>query len=589
MSLFYFLLVYVNCVVQVQDSLYATVTILPVTDTLTIDARNDYVRQALFLNPADTTLFLFAEKTVQYAHKLAYEKGVLLAYERMGLVQQYSYSNPFKALECYHKALSIIEKNKKLIDYKVGILGNIATIYYEQEEYLKALSIFKDLLQNSKTIELRSLANIANIYGSLQKQDSAIYYYKEALKHPQLAENVMYEANLWSNISLMYQQNNSLQEAIEAIEKSLDLIDAHNIEFVRPTAYTNAAMVYLAQKDYSNARKYALEALQFSENSGNLFMQKSAWGTLADVYEAEHDDSKSLEAYKKYTVYKDSLNNQNRRVEINRQQMEFDFEKKEALGKVEIKRLSTIKQATLIGAIGLLLVSFIGFMMYKRKQDAVSKQKEAEFNVLVSDTELKALRAQMNPHFVFNSLNSIGDYILKNDTDKAQEYLIQFAQLMRMVLENSEQKEIVLSEELKFIELYLQVESKRLPNRFTYTITVMDGLETENILIPPLLLQPFIENSIWHGFNSIATTGQILIVIKKENDMLLCSIEDNGIGRNSKTSENSQKKSFGIAITENRLNILNQKKKSKGKLRITDTKNHSGTYVEVSLPLEFYF
>ena len=387
----------------------------------------------------------------------------------------------------------------------------------------------------------------------------------------------------------MYQQNNSLQEAIEAIEKSLDLIDAHNIEFVRPTAYTNAAMVYLAQKDYSNARKYALEALQFSENSGNLFMQKSAWGTLADVYEAEHDDSKSLEAYKKYTVYKDSLNNQNRRVEINRQQMEFDFEKKEALGKVEIKRLSTIKQATLIGAIGLLLVSFIGFMMHKRKQDAVSKQKEAEFNVLVSDTELKALRAQMNPHFVFNSLNSIGDYILKNDTDKAQEYLIQFAQLMRMVLENSEQKEIVLSEELKFIELYLQVESKRLPNRFTYTITVMDGLETENILIPPLLLQPFIENSIWHGFNSIATTGQILIVIKKENDMLLCSIEDNGIGRNSKTSENSQKKSFGIAITENRLNILNQKKKSKGKLRITDTKNHSGTYVEVSLPLEFYF
>ena len=138
----------------------------------------------------------------------------------------------------------------------MGILGNIATIYYEQEEYLKALSIFKDLLQNSKTIELRSLANIANIYGSLQKQDSAIYYYKEALKHPQLAENVMYEANLWSNISLMYQQNNSLQEAIEAIEKSLDLIDAHNIEFVRPTAYTNAAMVYLAQKDYSNARKY---------------------------------------------------------------------------------------------------------------------------------------------------------------------------------------------------------------------------------------------------------------------------------------------------------------------------------------------
>ncbi|WP_111307490.1 tetratricopeptide repeat-containing sensor histidine kinase [Confluentibacter sediminis] len=585
----YFLLMCANCYTQTHDSLYHKLIKLPPNDTVTINARNDYIKQALFSNPADTTLFQFTEETLKLANKLSYKKGILLAYERMGLLQQYSFSNPFKALEFYHKALGIIENNRSLNVFKGGVLGNIAIIYYEQEEYQKALTIFNDILHTSKTTELRSLANIANIYGSLQKQDSAIYYYKKALNHPQLEGNVMYEANLWSNMSLMYQQSNNLKEAKRAIEKSLQLIDAHKIEFVRPTAYTNAAMVYLANKEYDQAKKYALEALQFSQDLGNLFMQKSAWGTLADVYEAEKDYLKSLDAYKKYAVFKDSLNNQNRRVEINRQQMQFDFEKKEALGKMELNRQSTIKRATVIGASGFVLISFIGFIMYKRRRDAVGKQKEAEFNALVSETELKALRAQMNPHFIFNSLNSIGDYILKHDKDKAQEYLIQFAQLMRMVLENSEQEQVLLSEELKFMELYLQVESKRLPNRFTYSIILMDNLDSENILVPPLLLQPFIENSIWHGFNTENTKGHILITIKKEKDMLLCSVDDNGTGRNLNSTRKDQNKSFGIAITENRLKILNQRKLKKGKLCIIEKPNHSGTYIEISLPLEFCF
>ena len=585
---FLFLLLHLHGYSQIEDSLYYKLLKLPSHDTVTINARNNYVKQALFSNPADTTLFQFAEQTLNFANKLSFKKGVLLSYERMGLVQQYSLSNPFKALEFYHKALGVIQNNRNLITYREGILGNIATIYYEQEEYQKALTIFKDILNTSKTAELRSLANIANIYGSIQKQDSAIYYYKKALNHPQLKGNAMYEANLWSNISLMYQQRYELKEAIGAIEKSLGLIDSQKIEFVRPTAYTNAAMVYLANKDYNKAKKYALEALKFSQDLGNLFMQKSAWGTLSDVYEAENDYPKSLEAFKKYTVLKDSLNNQNRRVEISRQEMQFDFDKKEALAKIELNRQSTIKKATVIGASGLVLVSFIGFMMYKRRRDAIGKQKEAEFNVLVYETELKALRAQMNPHFVFNSLNSIGDYILKNDQDKAQEYVIQFAQLMRMVLENSEQEQVLLSEELKFIGLYLQVESKRLPNRFTYSIVLMDDLDAENILVPPLLLQPFIENSIWHGFKFKNTKGHISVTIKKENDMLLCSVDDNGAGRNISSAEKDQKKSFGIAITENRLKILNQRKLAQGKLCVIDKQNHSGTFIEISLPLEFY-
>src|SRR5690606_28415117 len=146
----------------------------------------------------------------------------------------------------------------------------------------------------------------------------------------------------------------------------------------------------------------------------------------------------------------------------------------------------------------------------------------------------KALRSQMNPHFIFNSLNSIGDYILKNDTATAQDYLARFAKLMRMVLENSEHTEIPLSDDLSFIELYLQVESKRLPGRFSYSIHVEDGLDTENTMVPPLLLQPFIENSIWHGFRTIRSGGYNDVEIKTVNNILVCCLEDDGSVRNTR-------------------------------------------------------
>lgn len=569
---------------KILDSIYKLIQSKPVIDTTTINLRNDFTKQSLFANPADSTLLDFAQFTLEEAKKIKYYKGIVLAYERLALVHQYSFSNPFKAIELYHLALGIIEENKTLEAYKWGILGNIATIYYEQEEFYKALNIFKEILQNNNQMELRSIANIANIYGSLGMRDSSIYYYNKALNHPQLSGNFMYEANLLSNISLVYQQNGNINKALESIEKSLKLIDSFNIEFVRPTAYTNAAMVYLSNEKYVKAKQYALEGLELSENSGNLFMRKSAWGTLADLYEAQEDYVEALNAYKKYAVLKDSLNNQNRRVEINRKQMEFEFNIKQTLANVELQRQKTIKKVTVFAGAILLLTSFIGFILYKRKQEAVSKQKEAEFSALVSDTELKALRAQMNPHFIFNSLNSIGDYFTKNDNKKAQEYLIQFAKLMRMVLENSEQNEISLSDDLKFIELYLQVETKRLPGKFDFSIDVSEVLDTDNIIVPPLLLQPFIENSIWHGFKNKDEKGHISIEIKKANGFLLCVVEDNGNGRNQAMSI---KKSFGIGITENRLNILNQKNKNNGKLNIIDKPNKKGVRVELSLPLEY--
>lgn len=561
----------------------------PVTDTLIIDRRNDYVKQALFSDLSDSTLTDYTEQTLEIAERSGYTKGIFMAHERLALIDQYSFSNPYKALYHYQKALGVADSHPHLVPLTWGVYGNIGTLYYELEEYGKALQYFKKVMDNNRDLEMTAMANIANVYGSWNRSDSAIYYYQKALDHPQLKGNFTYEANLLSNLSLVYQQEGRLDEAIRSIEKGLALIDTYHIEFVRPTAYANAAMVYLANKQYETARKYALEALQLSESATNLFMQRSAWGSLADIYERERNYPLALDAYKNYLGLKDSLNNQNRRVTIDRMRMEFDFNQREALANAEIERQATLKKAMVVGGGGLLFAALIGFVFYKRKRDAISRQNEAEFRMLVSDTELKALRAQMNPHFIFNSLSSIGDYILKNDTESAYNYLVKFAGLMRTVLENSEQAQIPLSEELKFIELYLQVESKRLPDKFSYSVNVQKDLDMDNILVPPLMLQPFLENSIWHGFKSKEGGGHIFIDFNVESGMLLCSVDDNGSGRTTENSLSNSHKSFGIAITENRLKILGHQKEVQSKLRIIDKENPSGVRVEISLPLEMAF
>lgn len=571
------------------DSLSRLIEAREIPDTTSVDLRNLYAKKALFAQPSDSGLLDFGQKTLELAKILDYGKGILMAHERLALIHQYSFSNPYKAQEAYHSALSVMEGDSSLKASGWSIYGGIGTLYYEQEEYDKALDYFKRVLANDSTLELTATANMANIYGSLGQLDSAIYYYNRALKLEMTKENPTYRANLYSNLALIYGQAGKKDSALASAKKSLALIGEYGIEFVRPTAYANASMAYLWNGDFDRAEHYAKEALELSEASGNLFLQRSAWGTLADLYTAREEYPQALEAYKKFSAFKDSLNGQNRRVEVNRKQMEFDFERERAMAQQEIGRQSTIKRASLIGGGGLLLASALAFVLYKRRRDALEQKKEAEFRALVSETELKALRAQMSPHFIFNSLNSIGDYILKNDTETALDYLGKFAKLVRKVLENSEFREIPLEDELHFIELYLQVETKRQPGRFTHTIQVERELVAEQVKVPPLILQPFIENSIWHGFTDKAQKGHLLVDIRKKDGMLVCSVEDDGVGRQSLGGRGSDKRSYGLAITRSRLEVINGQGRGGATLEILDRPKGRGTRVAVILPYEPIF
>ena len=207
--------------------------------------------------------------------------------------------------------------------------------------------------------------------------------------------------------------------------------------------------------------------------------------------------------------------------------------------------------------------------------------------------QLKALQSQMNPHFIFNCLNSIQRYILDNDSEKSQRFLSKFAKLMRYVLDHSNVALIGLEEELDAIRLYLELETSRLKGKIDYTIIIADDLSIAAIKIPSMIIQPYIENAIWHAFNDFEKKGIIsLSLYKKSEEILACIIEDNGIGR-KKSSENKSvlktHKSVGMNVTKERLEIINYLNKHKLNVNIVDKEdadgNSQGTRVELFIPI----
>jgi LytS/YehU family sensor histidine kinase len=202
-------------------------------------------------------------------------------------------------------------------------------------------------------------------------------------------------------------------------------------------------------------------------------------------------------------------------------------------------------------------------MALKRKNEKLeSRQKEAELQHHVTELEMQALRAQMNPHFIFNCLSSINRFILKNEMEAASNYLTKFSRLIRMVLNNSKKQFISLEDELEMLRLYLDMERLRFKDAFDYSITFTNSIDAGNVFVPPLLFQPFAENAIWHGLMNKEGQGHLGIELSVDNKFLHCIITDNGVGRSKafeiKSKSAEKQKSMGLQITSERLALLNQ-------------------------------
>jgi len=209
----------------------------------------------------------------------------------------------------------------------------------------------------------------------------------------------------------------------------------------------------------------------------------------------------------------------------------------------------------------------------------------------IANIEMKALRAQMNPHFIFNAINSIQSHILKDDRKTAQDYLARFARLIRNVMENSKLEYIPLGQEIETLSLYINLEQLRAGGKFKFNISVDPNVSTFTTLIPPLLLQPFVENSILHGLMPLQdNTGMLKIHIREHDAMLVCTIEDNGIGRKKageiKRHKDPLHRSMGISATEDRIDIINSLNPGMAKIIVEDKEEATGTKVIITIPLK---
>lgn len=230
------------------------------------------------------------------------------------------------------------------------------------------------------------------------------------------------------------------------------------------------------------------------------------------------------------------------------------------------------------------------FFWLRFRRLAHREEEKTKLVTMITETEIKALRAQTNPHFIFNSLNSISLFILKNDPDQAQFYLMRFAQLMRDVLENSEHESISLSKEFAILKTYMDLELLRFGGKYRFEIEVPDESWASLVMIPPLLLQPIIENAIWHGLMPLEDReGSLLLKAERKDKAVIVTVEDNGIGRRRsaeiKAGKSTHKTSKGIFITQNRIKLFNNKHVEKIRIITTDLvgpdSTPAGTRVEL--------
>ncbi|RDY60203.1 tetratricopeptide repeat protein [Flagellimonas nanhaiensis] len=570
------------------DSLQQELSLYVKRDSVRVGLLIQAVSTMTYSNPSEA--FPYVEEAIAISSEIQWKKGEALGLRQKGNLH-YVLADNLNALDAYQKALGLSQtiQDKQLTS---SLLSNIGNIHADLKEYDKALENYRAFLTASQSLgnvpnEIRALSNMAIVYNDIGNFKEGISYLEKALALAQQEKNDLFVAAITNNLGLAYKNLEQYPRALEHYQDAAILAQKIGNKYIEASALNSIGKVNVLLEKYDLARENGEKALLLSKEIEAVEWQADSWKVLSTVYEQEGRTAEALDAYKEHIQLRDSVLNEEKKSELTRKEMEFQMERQEAEANEEIKRQQLVKNGYLIGAILLGLISVIGYFLYKRRRDALEKKKVAEFKAKVAETELKALRSQMNPHFIFNSLNSISDFISKNDTEQANEYLVKFAKLTRSILENSEKKWITLEEDLELIKLYIQLESLRLRDEFKYDIKVDKDIEMDNTLVPPLILQPFIENSIWHGIAKKENGGQINIEIKKEGEMILCIVEDNGAGRSKNMPANNQKSSLGVKITGNRLDIINQAKNTMSSIKMID--KPEGLRVELKLPLELQF
>ena len=526
-------------------------------------------------------------------------KGLAKAYGSIGIVFS-EQSNYAKALQFYLKSVKIYEGLKDESRCS-KLYNNIGIVYKSQSADFKALEYF---IKAQKLQEKLgdpnigiTLTNIANCYLKQKNWDKALSYYSKAKSSLDKNPNPRALGEWYNNVGLFYKEKKDLVKANENWNEAIKSFQLIDDKFGVADTYIHLAQSNLEQNNLSVALSNANKSLSLSKEIGVLEQIMISEKLLSDIYEKQKNTTLALSHFKLYNQAKDSLINEENTRKSVEAEMNFDFEKRELLHKKEIEKKEVLleeqsKQSKLqlffAGLLGLLLFG-IGFLIYNRMQlkKTLTLQKE------LAEYEQKALHLQMNPHFVFNCLGSISSFIVQNGTDTAVKYLAKFSKLMRLTLEYSKESLIPIDKEIESLQNYLELEQLRFNNKFNFKITKSNEIE-DDMAVPPLLLQPFVENAIIHGVIPKKNIGTITIDFVIENESLICTVEDDGVGiEQSKTAKENTvvvHKSMALDITKKRLQMISSSTNQKADFTIEEIKNNNqviGTKVILSLPIQY--
>jgi len=357
-------------------------------------------------------------------------------------------------------------------------------------------------------------------------------------------------------------------------------------------AYGNIGTIYRDMGDIKKSIQNYREGIRYAKKVNDYYELYWIYSDMSKMYIKQKDTANAYLTYILYKQYSDStiLKNRNQWVSDATIRYKVDTQQKE----VQLLSLRLKNQRIISIAFGALvpLLLAIGFLVF-RGSKLKAKRRISEMNRKISEIQQANLRQQMNPHFIFNTLNSIQYYMYQHDKLATNNYLTKFSNLIRKVLENSQHTYVPLNDELSALTLYLELENIRFKDKFDYEINVDDEIDTLMYKVPTMLIQPYVENSVCHGLIPMKTKGKVKIDIKLKNDYLLCTIEDNGIGRDAARERNTKRESnhnsLGTRIAATRLELVNALYGSNLKTTYTDLKDAegkaAGTLVEIHIPL----
>jgi tetratricopeptide (TPR) repeat protein len=475
----------------------------------------------------------------------------------------------------------------------------LAGLFVQIEDYGSAEKYFRLALdgQPPEGTDPWDLAVYAELMTRQHKYDSALYYYRH-MDSARLSPTELRTFLVSKGEYHLFREEYA--EASSYFIKSLAFQRQMNDRNQIMRCLVDAAKAYSGMNDNASAFRYVNEGIALARLTDARQYIRDGCRLLYQLYDKAGRTDSAYSYYRQYITMKDSVMNDQLKGRFAsygfEQQIKLLNQDKE-LEDACLREEMMTKNLLILGILVVLLLTGIYVWVIrlkrrneehrrKRAEDELEIQRlegeraKAALQQRTKELEVQALRSQMNPHFIFNCLNAINRFVLGHETEAASDYLTKFSRLMRMIMNHSRHSYITLSEEVEVLQLYLDMERLRFKDAFDYSIDVDDEIDSDEVRIPPLLVQPFVENAVWHGLMHKDERGSLTIDFRLSADQLTCVIRDNGIGRReagqlrSKSAE--KHKSMGLQITAERMALLTSADESRPFFLIEDLYDEAG-------------